>query len=638
MTERELRPFGLWESPLSADDAGAGTGLSSPAFDSDGRTLAWLERRGDEAVVVCRRQGEAAPVELTRGHTVRARVFYGGGEFAIARGRVIFVEDGDHLSAVPLRGGGVRRLTPAFGHPAAPAPSPDGRWIAYVHGDGATDRLAVVDAGGANWPRSLVDGADFYMQPAWHPRGRQLAWVEYDLPDMPWDSSRLVVGRLRFPAGAAPVLAERRLVAGGEGQAVCQPEFSPDGRWLAWAGDEGGFSQLWLHDLEDGSTTCLTPDEDGDVALPAWVQGVRVLAFSGDGRRLWFTRSHLGRRSLFVCDLPDGRPHLFEPLADWASVTHVAAAPRGGRIAVVASSPRQPERICSVGGRGAEPRVTVQARSSAERLEAADLSTPRPVRWTADDGAVVHGLHYPPASRRFEWAGPPPLIVDVHGGPTSQADLRYDSEAQYFATRGWAVLLVNYRGSTGYGRAYMTALRGQWGVLDVEDVVAGARHLADEGLADGGRMAVSGGSAGGYSVLRALTLHPGLFAAGACRYGISDLLALADETHKFESRYTDSLLGPLPEAAGLYRERSPLFAADAIQDPVILFQGDEDRVVPRSQSDAIVDSLRRRGVPHEYHVYEGEGHGFRRPESRRHCLRATEAFLRRHVLHRGDGP
>lgn len=635
---REFRPFGLWESPVTADDAGGDIGLGSPAFDSDGRALAWLERRGDESVVVCRRRGEAAPVELTRGRAVRARVFYGGGEFAVARGRVVFVEDGDHLSAVPLAGGGTRRLTPSFGHPAAPAPSPDGRWIVYVHSDGTADRLAVVDAEGRGWPQSLVDGAGFYMQPAWHPRGRQLAWVEYDLPDMPWDSSRLVVGRLRFPAGAAPVLAERRQLAGGDGRAVCQPEFSPDGRRLAWAGDEAGFSQLWLHDLDDGSTTCLTPDEDGDVAMPAWVQGVRVLAFSGDGRRLWFTRSHLGRRSLFVCDLPGGRPRPFEPLAGWTSVSHVAASPRGGRIAVAASSPQRPERILGVGGRGAEPAVTVQARSTAERLEADDLSTPRPVRWTAADGAAVHGLYYPPASRRFRANGAPPLIVDVHGGPTSQADCGYDPETQYFATRGWAVLRVNYRGSTGYGRAYMTALRGRWGVLDVEDAVSGARHLAGEGLADLRRVAISGGSAGGYTVLRALTLHPGFFGAGVCRYGISDLLALAGETHKFESRYTDSLLGPLPEAAGLYRERSPLFAAEAIGDPVILFQGDEDRVVPRNQSDAIVDSLRRRGVPHEYHVYEGEGHGFRRPGNRRHCLAAAEAFLRRHVLYRGDGP
>ncbi len=635
---RESRPCGLWESPLSVEDAGGGVGLGSPAFDSDGRTLAWLERRGAESVILCRRRGEAAARELTRGHTVRARVFYGGGEFALGRGRVIFVEDGDHLSAVPLGGGGVRRLTPCFGQPADPTPSPDGRWIVYVHGDGADDRLAVVDAAGRNWPQSLVDGADFYMQPAWHPRGRQLAWVEYDLPGMPWDSSRLVLGRLRFPAGAAPVLADRRQLAGGDGRAVCQPEFSPDGRWLAWASDEAGFSQLWLHDLASGEAACLTPDEAGDVALPAWVQGVRVLAFSGDGRRLYFTRSHLGRRRLFVCDPPDGPPRLFEPLADCDSVTHLAASPRGDEIAVVASSPHQPERICSVRRRGSVRKVTVQARTSPERLEAADLSTPRAVRWTAADGAEVHGLYYPPASRCFHGPDRPPLIVDVHGGPTSQADFGHDPEVQYYATRGWAVLLLNHRGSTGYGRAYMAALGGHWGVLDVEEAVGGARYLADEGLADARRLAISGGSAGGYTVLRALTLHPGFFRVGVCRYGISDLLALTEETHKFESRYTDFLLGPLPEAAGLYRERSPLFAAEALRDPVILFQGDEDRVVPRTQSDAIVESLRRRRVPHEYHVYAGEGHGFRRPENRRHCLRATEAFLRRHVLYCGDGP
>lgn len=629
---RQVRPFGLWDSPVAATDLTGAVGLRAPAFDSDGATLVWLERRGADAVILCRRRGEAAARELTAGHRVRARLFYGGGEFALSRGRLFFVDDGQRLCAQPLQAGRARPITPAFGFPAAPTVSPDGRWVVYVHGDGVTDRLAIVDAEGRLWPQSLAVGADFYMQPAWHPRGRRLAWVEYDAPNMPWDGCRLVVADLRFPAESAPVVADRRVVAGGDDVSVFQPEFSPDGRALAYASDEGGFSQLWLHDLASGQAACLTPDDEGDVAQPAWVQGIRVLAFSGDGRRLYYTRTRDAERRLYACELATRRVAAVDALSDLTSVAHVAASPRGDEIAVVGSSSRVPDRVLSLrGGRG-PGRVTVHARATGETLDPADLSAPQAVRWAAPDGTPVHGLHYAPASRRFHSPGRPPLLVEIHGGPTSQADAAFDAEVQYFATRGWAVLLVNHRGSTGYGRAYRNMLRGNWGLCDVEDAVAGARHLVDVGHADPDRVVIAGGSAGGYTVLRALTLHPGFFRAGVCRYGISNLFALEEATHKFESRYNDTLLGPLPEAADRYRDRSPLFRADALRDPVILFQGADDEVVPRGQSDRIVDSLRRRNVTHEYHLYEGEGHGFRRPETKAAYLRAVESFLRTHVL------
>lgn len=626
------RPHGLWDSPVSVDDVTAGVGLRSPLFDSDGRTLVWQEQRGAESVIVARRRGEVATRTLAEGHRVRARVFYGGGTFTVAGGRLIFVDDGTRLMAQPLAGGKARPLTPAFGHPASPAVSRDDRWIAYVHADGGTDRLAVVDGEGRRWPQWLVEGADFYMQPVWHPRGRRLAWVEWDFPNMSWDGTRLVLADLKVAGDGMPVVTKSRVVAGGDDVYAFQPEFSPDGRWLAWAADDDGdVSRLYLHDLDSDETTCLTPEDrgpEGDVAMPGWIQGLRALAFSGDSRRLYFTRTRDASRRLFVYDLATGETTPVEALSDYPAVSHLAAAGRGDEIAVVASAPHIPERIVTVKG----GRATVQARSGGESLAAEDLSAPESLQWQAPDGTAVHGLYYPPASQRFQAEGAPPLLVRIHGGPTSQDDVSYDAEAQYFATRGWAILVVNHRGSTGYGRRYMLLHRGAWGVVDMEDAVGGARHLVDTGRADGDRLVIMGGSAGGYTVLRALTAQPGVFRAGVCKYGISDLFGLADTTHKFESRYNDRLLGPLPEAADLWRERSPIRAVEAMQDAVILFQGDEDDVVTRDQSDTIVASLARRGVPHEYHVYEGEGHGFRRPETKQACLRATEAFLRKHVL------
>ncbi|MBZ0278212.1 MAG: prolyl oligopeptidase family serine peptidase, partial [Anaerolineae bacterium] len=239
----------------------------------------------------------------------------------------------------------------------------------------------------------------------------------------------------------------------------------------------------------------------------------------------------------------------------------------------------------------------------------------------------------PPASDQFEGIGAPPLVVQVHGGPTGQSKAGYSPLAQFFATRGYAVLMVNYRGSTGYGKAYMNKLRGSWGTYDVEDCASGASYLAQEGSADPSRFVIMGGSAGGFTVLQSLVDKPGFYKAGICAFGVSNQFALATDTHKFEERYLDSILGPLPEAAVLYRERSPIFHASKIVDPIAVFQGEEDQVVPRNQSDSIVESLRSRGVPHIYHVYPGEGHGWRRPETIEHFYNALLRFLAQQVLY-----
>lgn len=598
--------------------------LTEPQFDSDGQTLVWQERRGADAVLVCRQQGKLADRDLDTVGSVKARVFYGGGTFTVSHGNVFYVRDGDRLCCQPLAGGRARDVTPAHGHPAAPVVSRDGRWLLYVHTDGKTDRIAIVDTDGELWPQSLVSGADFYMQPVWHPKGRQIAWVEWDSPNMAWDGCRLVLGTLRLVKGAAPILAARQVLAGGDDISTFQPAFSADGRWLAFASDEGGCSQLWLYDLRSDERRCLTPDDEGDVATPGWIQGLRVLCFSGDSRRLYFTRSWHASRLAYSVDLATSTIEPVSALSQYTDVPYLTSSPRGDEVAVVASSSVIPDRVVTVKG----ARAKVEARASSESFIEADLSIGRAISWPSPLGEPVHGLLYPAVGSE----GPRPLLVTIHGGPTSQDRLCFDIETQYWTSRGWSVLCVNYRGSTGYGRAYMTSLRAQWGVYDVEDAIGGARHLSDDGLADPDRLVIMGGSAGGYTVLRALTLHPGFFRAAVCRYGISNLFGLARTTHKFEARYTDRLVGPLPEAAARYRERSPIYAADAIRDPLAIFQGDEDEVVTRDQSDDIVASLKARGIDHQYHVYAGEGHGWRRPETKESYIRSVESFLEQHTL------
>ncbi len=323
------------------------------------------------------------------------------------------------------------------------------------------------------------------------------------------------------------------------------------------------------------------------------------------------------------------------PLAGWDDYTwfaQPALSPTSDAVALIGSSARIPPRLLL--GNAAAPRPRIVRRTTSERIAPEHLASAQQVSWQAEDGSRVYGLLSLPAGFSAGDAGAPlpPAIVKVHGGPTAQTVASYAAEVQFFTTLGYVVLEVNYRGSSGYGRSYRDALHGAWGVRDVEDTVSGARYLVAQGLADERALVVMGSSAGGYTVLETLCRAPGVFKAGICLYGISDLLAVAVDTHKFEEHYLDSLLGPLPAASNLYRERSPLLHAHLLNDALVLFQGSDDRVVPRAQADRLVESLRRRGVPHEYHLYEGEGHGWRTPATVEQYYTAVEQFLRTYVV------
>lgn len=623
--------YGLWSSPITPRSLAASMRLSEPHWDTDGPTLGWVEGRSDRGVLVVQEDG-GAPRDLTPGDlSVRAFVGYGGGDFTLAHGAAYFVAQHDQrIYRQELAGGSPRPITPAFGAASTPRVSPDGRWLLYVHTYEDVDALVVVDTAGKHWPTKLATGSDFYMQPAWHPEGDQIAWIEWDHPNMPWDGTRLKLAHLAFPEGGLPVVISATVEAGGPDTAIYQPEFTPDAVSLLYVSDHSGWGHVYRRHLVSGEVRELT-EGDSDFGEPAWSQGqYRVAALPGGAAIA--VRSKDAFDSLTLIHSTGDLTDLSSRHAGYTSITQPAVSPDGTRLAFIGSGGQQPPRVVVMELHQRPPVATVIRRSDPEITPRDVLSEPRAISWPSFDGEPAHGLYYAPANGSFVGTGAPPLVVLVHGGPTSQARAAWSAQVQFLTSRGYAVLYPNYRGSTGYGRDYMLKLRESWGIFDVEDSRAGAEYLVREGLADGSRLVIMGGSAGGFTVLLSLVRFQGFYRAGVSMFGVSNQFTLAADTHKFEARYLDTMLGPLPEAAAVYRERSPIFSANAISDPVALFQGDIDRVVPREQSDSITASLRARGIPHEYHVYEGEGHGWRKAETIEKFYTSLDRFLRQYVL------
>jgi dipeptidyl aminopeptidase/acylaminoacyl peptidase len=619
-TNKTTRPFGLWQSQITPELIAAAIRLNDPQWDTDGETLVWREGRSGKGVLLAQPIGEA-PYELSGEHNVRGGVGYGGGDFTVRHGLAIFAAKDGRLYRRSLGAGFPQAITPAFGAVAAPSLSPDGKWVIFVHSYEGHDVLGLVDSEGKRWPVKLAEGADFYMQPIWHPLGKAFAWVEWDHPNMPWDGTRLMYAALE---GDPPKIQVAQNLAGTEDVPILQPAFSPDGRYLSYVQNQGEWDQLILWDLKTGDSTVLV---EGEALLkPAWIQGVVVQAWGPGSERITYLNTRAGMTTLNQVDVESGEVEELD-MTPYTSISQPSIN-KNGRVAILASAPKISPRVISL----KDEEITIHQRSTSESIPPQDLPTPYEIQWTSSDGETVYGIYSPPTSSRFQGEGLPPAIVQIHGGPTSSVSIGYDLEAAFFTSRGYGYLQVNYRGSTGYGRCYREALRGSWGSLDVIDAAGGAGALVDQDLADHSRLVIKGGSAGGYTVLNALIRSPGLFAAGLCSYGVSNLFTLAMDTHKFEERYTDSLVGPLPEAAEKYRQWSHVFHAEAIQDPVAIFQGEEDNVVPPSQSEEIVKALKANGVPHEYHLYPGEGHGFRKSETRQAYYAAIERFLLQYVI------
>lgn len=630
---KKQRQYGLWDSPISPQSLARSLNFQDVVLAEDG-TLVWLEGRADRNVLVVQAPGEQAQRDLNVEFNIRARVGYGGGDFCLGNGWVYFVDgNSGRLYRQSLEAGEAEAIMPAFGSAASPVVSPDGGWLLFVHSYEDQDALALVDATGEHWPQRLVSGDDFYMQPVWHPRGDHIAWIAWEHPDMPWDGTYLRMGKLHFEDGHLPAAGEIFTIAGDENTSIFQPEFSPDGRYLAFISDASGWWQIYLHDLESGEQHQVT-DAPAEHGVPAWKQGMRTYGFTPEGKDLFYLRNQDAGVSLWAYQLETDKHTQIQLDNAYTYLNQISVS--GYEIALIASGGTTPHRIISCltrEKRDLPNKVRVWRRATSEEHPQDAYATPQAITWDGMDGGMVHGIYYPPTNMHFEAQGIPPLVVRIHGGPTSQRFLQFDYEDQFFASRGYAVLEVNYRGSTGYGREYRNKLRGNWGIYDVQDAVSGARHLADQGLVDSSKIVIMGGSAGGFTVLKALQDYPGTFKTGIDLYGVTNHFTLAADTHKFEAHYSDTLLGSLPEAAAIYRERSPIFFVDRIQDPIAVFQGEEDKVVPPAQSQELMESLQQRGVPYVYHLYPREGHGFRKEETIAHMYSEIIRFLKQHVIY-----
>jgi dipeptidyl aminopeptidase/acylaminoacyl peptidase len=537
-----------------------------------------------------------------------------------------------------------RTLDP--GRVASPAVSPDGRFVAYAVERDDTSDIAVVPVDGSAWPVRMTTGVDWCWDPAWSADGTELVWHEWDDPNMPWDESRVV--RRGFD-GRGPVGDVVR-VAGGDGVATGQPRFSPDGSHIGWVSDATGWMNVWVAQADgSGARPLLGPGgEPHEHAEPSWGPGQRSWCWSPNGTAIVLCRNEDGFGRLVHVRVADGASEGLSKgwhrgLA-WVDPRDSATGDALGDrhdLWAVRSGGATPHQVVSlvVPSPDAGGHRRVVARGGVLGVDVGAVE-PSPVTWTADDGATVHGLLYVPAATGDDGAapdragGPPPMLVWCHGGPTGQAIVDWSNRIRYLTDRGWAVLQPNPRGSTGYGRAYAQALLGRWGELDVADVVAGIRHAGRAGWCDPRRVAVGGGSAGGFVALLVAATEPPVVRAVVSTYGVADLFRLAETTHRFERHYVDALCGELPAHAATWRERSPVRRAASIHVPLLVLQGALDKVVAREQADLLVAAVRRRGVEVELHVYEGEGHGWSRPATVTDDLERVEAFLARHVLRR----
>ncbi|MBK5220237.1 MAG: S9 family peptidase [Thermoleophilia bacterium] len=624
-------PYGAWQSPIDATAvARAGRRLGAPVLAEDGAVW-WSEGRPSEGgrVVLMRRAPDGETEEVTpAGVNVRSRVHeYGGGSWTLTgTDRVLFVDFADQRLYSQRLGEKPVALTPKPDVPAALRYAdcrltPDGQAAICVrerHGEGeAVNEIVAIPLDGfGEEPVVLAGGRDFYSFPRLSPDGTQLAWTCWEHPNMPWDATELWLAPLADPGAA-------RRLAGGEAESIIQPEWDAEGR-LHFVSDRDGWWNLYRVGTEDEIEQLSA--EEAELGHPQWLFGGSTYAFLDDGA-IACIRCERGVERLGVLDPGAGRVRdLGLPFTSFGFPSLSVA---GTRVAFVAASPEHETAVLVHDTASGETEIVRTA--SDEPLDPAYASIPRAIEFPTGAGdEVAHAFFYPPTNPEFDApAGElPPLIVQSHGGPTSHVTPALDPEFLFWTSRGVGVVDVNYRGSSGFGRAYREKLRGTWGIVDTEDCVAAALHLAATGEADGERLAIRGGSAGGYATLCALVFHDE-FAAGASYYGVADTESLARDTHKFESRYLDGLIGPYPERADLYRERSPINFVERLRAPVILFQGLEDEVVPPNQAEAMVAALAKNGVPHAYLAFAGEQHGFRRAETEIRCLEAELYFYGR---------
>lgn len=625
MTQPQVAPYGSWNSPVTTELIVSKTiRLGQIALDGD--DIYWLEMRPSEGgrSVIIRRSPEGQQAEVNPSpYNARTKVHeYGGGAFTVHEGIVYFSNFADQRIYRQKPGEDPQPLTPPaqLRYADMLVDAPHNRLICICEDHSvpdreATNRLVSLSLADGSILQVLAEGHDFYASPCLSPDGKRLAWLSWDHPNMPWDGCTLWVAALD-EAGA--VTGSKRVV-GSQSESIFQPRWSPDGV-LYFIAEQTGWWNLYR--WQGGNIEPLAPME-AEFGVPQWVFGLSTYAFEAK-ERLICAYTQAGLWHLASLDLATGQ---LQPLeTPYTDITYVSASP--GRVIFRAGSPTTFPAIVQL--RLDTREIETLREASDLKLDPGYLSLPQAIEFPTEHGLSAYGFFYPPANG--DYVAPPgelpPLMVISHGGPTGATDSTLDLGIQYWTSRGIAVLDVNYGGSTGYGRAYRQRLDGQWGLVDVDDCINGARYLVQQKKVDGNRLMIRGGSAGGYTTLAALTFRD-VFKAGASYYGISDLEAMAKDTHKFESRYLDRLVAPYPEQRKVYVERSPIHSISQLECPVLVLQGLEDEVVLPNQAEMIVEALRAKGIPVAYLPFEGEQHGFRQAHNIKRALEAELYFYSR---------
>jgi dipeptidyl aminopeptidase/acylaminoacyl peptidase len=624
MSDPIVAASGAWKSPISSDLIVTST-IRLGQIRLDGDDIYRDETRPTEGgrTVIVRRSADGVIADITPpGFNAHTTVHeYGNGAYVVDAGVVYFSNFADQRLYCQTSDAPPQPLTPAIDMRYADGviDRRRGRMICvradHTGAGEAVNTIVALALDGSGASVVLAHGYDFYSTPRLSPDGSQLAWLAWNHPNMRWDGTELWCASIN----EAGLIDSAQLVAGSIDESIFQPEWSPDGV-LHFVSDRTGWWNLYRSRAAQVEPLYTI---DAEFGLPQWVFGMTTYCFESASRIVCVYGSG-GIDQLAILDTSSG---VFETIATpYITFTYPHCAP--GQLVALAGSPIQQAAVVRI------DLVTRQIeilRRTSELAVAPDyISAPQAIEFPTDGGLTAHAFFYPPrnAAYRAPVGERPPLLVMSHGGPTAATTAELDLEKQYWTSRGIAVLDVNYGGSTGYGRAYRQRLNGEWGIVDMNDCANGARYLAKRGEVDGARMAITGGSAGGYTTLCALTFR-NQFSAGASHYGISDLAALAEDTHKFESRYLDRLIGPYPEHKDVYHQRSPIHYSNRLECPVILFQGLEDKVVPPNQAELMVDALRAKGLPVAYVTFEGEQHGFRKAENIKRALDGEFFFYAR---------
>ena len=619
-------PYGSWKSPITTDLIVSGAvGLGQIALDGD--DVYWVEMRPSEGgrMVIVRRGGGDTTVDVTpEPYSVRTRVHeYGGGAFVVADSVVFFSNFASQRMYRQDPGSEPRAITPDAPMRYADGVLDAGRGrIICVREDHSgegepVNAIVAVDAEGVNPQETLFAGSDFCAAPRLSPDGNRLAWLSWNHPNMPWDGTFLLLADIRADGS----LEEPQTIADSPDESVLQPLWSPEGE-LYFASDRNGWWNLYR--WRNGEVQSVL-EMEAEFARPQWVFDPAAYGFL-DGGRIACSYVQRGVWNIGIIDIDTGVLTRLD--LPYSEMGRGEIRCSGNRIVFSAGAPDKPMSLMSLDVTTGAVETLQQAHEL--EIDSAYLSSPEPVEFETADARAAHAFYYPP--RNPDFAAPegerPPLLVKSHGGPTASASTALDLGIQFWTSRGFGVVDVNYGGSTGYGTEYRRRLNGTWGLVDVDDCVNAARFLAARGDADPERLAIDGGSAGGYTTLAALTFHD-VFKAGASYYGVSDLEALAKETHKFESRYLDSLVGPYPERRDLYVERSPINHTHLLSCPLLLLQGLEDEIVPPNQAEMMFEAVKAKGLPTAYVPFEGEQHGFRRSENIKRALEAELYFYSR---------